>query len=124
LLLAPLDRLLHRVAGFQRCEIDRRRGAAEQRRLADPRGGLGQHRLGNPGHRHRPVAMDMRVDAAGNDDLSGSVDHPPGAERGEAARPTDRGDLLAGNADIGRLRPRGQDRKAAGHDDIEHVGLL
>ena len=26
------------------------------------------------GHRHRPVAMDMRVDAAGDDDLPGGVD--------------------------------------------------
>ena len=53
--------------------------------------------------------MDMRVDAARDDDLSRGVDHPPGAERGEAARRADRGDLFAGDADIGRFRTRGQD---------------
>ena len=123
LLLPVLDRLLHIHAALDRCEVDRRRGAAEQRRLADPRRRLGQFRLAVR-HRHRPVAMDMRVDAAGDDDLAGGVDDPPGAQRGEAPRPADRGDLLAGNPDIGRLRPRGQDGKPAGDDDVEHVSLL
>ena len=70
----------------------------------------------------------MRIDAAGDDDLAIGIDHPPHlsrwAERGEAARRADRGDLVAGDADIGRLGSRGQDGKAAGHDDIEHGGSL
>ena len=65
--------------------------------------------------------MDMRVDAAGDDDLARGVDDPPGAERGEAARRADRGDLLAGDADIGRLGPEGRTASAAGDDDVEHV---
>src|ERR1700730_15280066 len=76
LLVAPLDRLLDGVAALDRGKVDRRRRAAEQRRLADPRGGLGQFRLA-VGHRHRPVAMDMRVDPAGDDDLAAGIDHPP-----------------------------------------------
>src|SRR5579864_9387412 len=80
-------------------------------------------RLGDAGDRHRPVAVDMRVDAAGDDDLAGGVDDPPGAEGGERARPADRDDMLALNADIGRLRSRGQDGQAAGYDDVEHQCL-
>ena len=55
------------------------------------------------GHRHRPVAMDMRVDAAGDHDLPRGVDRAAGAERGEAARRADRDDLFALDADIGRV---------------------
>jgi len=124
LLLPELDRLLHGHAAFDRGEIDRRRRPTMERRLADPRGGFGQRRLGDAGGRHRPVAVDMRIDAAGDDDLARGVDHPSGAERGKAARRADRGDLLAGNADIGRLRPGGQDGQAAGNDDVEHWRLL
>ena len=81
LLLAPLDRLLNGVVPLDRGEIDRRRRAAMERRLADPRGGFGQRRLGDTGGRHRPVAVDMRIDAAGDDDLACGVDHPSGPKR-------------------------------------------
>ena len=48
--------------------------------------------------------MDMRVDAARNDDLPGGVDHPPRAQRGEAAGCAGRVYALAADADIGGAR--------------------
>ena len=68
--------------------------------------------------------MDMRVDAAGDDDLAGGVDDAAGTERGQAARRADRRDVLPGNTDIGRLRSGGQDNQAAGYDDVEQLKLL
>ncbi len=68
--------------------------------------------------------MDMRIDAAGDDDLAAGIDHPSGTERGEAARRADRGDLVPGDPDIGRLGSRRQDGEAAGYDDVEHGGSL
>ncbi len=109
--LPAFDRLLDRLAALDRGKVDRCRRAAVQGRKADPRGRLGQHRLGDA--RHRPAAMDMRVDAARNDDLPGGVDHPRRADRGEAAGRADRDDMLAGDANIGRLGTGGKDGKAA-----------
>ncbi len=51
----------------------------------------------------RHAAMDVRVDAAGNDDLPRSIDRPPGPDRGQTARRADRDDLPARHADIGRF---------------------
>ena len=68
--------------------------------------------------------MDMRVDAARDHDLARRVDDPSGADRGEAAGRADRGDVLAGDADIGRLGTRGQDGATACDDDVEHLSLL
>ena len=76
--------------------------------------------LGGAGDDDRPAAMDVRVDAAGDDDLARGIDGAAGAERGEAPRRADRGDLAAGNADIGRLRPRWQNGETAGNDNVEH----
>jgi hypothetical protein len=59
----------------------------------------------------------------GINDLSRGVDHPPGAERREAARRADRRDPLAGDADIGGLGTRGKDGDAARNDDVEHMSL-
>src|SRR2546429_842055 len=60
-------------------------------RSADPVRTVGQIRLRLPRCRHRPAAMDMRVDAAGDDDLAAGIDRAPGAERCEAPRrPEDR----------------------------------
>jgi len=57
--------------------------------------------------------MDMRVDAAGDHDLPRCVDGPSGADRGEAAGRSDRGEMLTGHTDIGWLRTRGKDGEAA-----------
>ena len=65
--------------------------------------------------------MDMRVDTARDHDLPGGVDDPPRAERREAARRADRGDPLAGHADIGGLGTRGKDGGAAVDDYVEHM---
>ena len=118
-LLPPFDRLLHRVVAVDEREIEDHRRAAEQRGLADPVGAIGHVRLGLAWHRHRPATMDMRVDAAGNDDLAGRVDDPA-AERRQGARRADRDDLLALGSDIGLFRAGGQDGGAAGDDDVEH----
>ncbi len=122
-LLAPLDRLLHAVAVADQGEIDDRGRAAMQCRLADAGRAFGHLVLGGAGHDDRPAAMHMRVDPAGDDDLAGGVDDAPGADRGEAARRADRRDLLAENADIGRLRPRGQHGEPARDNDVQHVSL-
>ena len=124
LLVPPLDCLMDRLAALDRGEIDRCRGAAVQGREADPRGRLGQCRLGDAGHRHWPVAMHMRVDATGDHDLPRRVDGPSGANAGKAAWRADRGNMLAGNADIGRLGARGEGGEAARDDDVQHVNLL
>ena len=67
--------------------------------------------------------MDMRIDAARNNDLTTGVDNPRRADRLQAARSTDRGDLAAGDTDIGGLRAGGQNGGAAGDDQIEHCAL-
>ncbi len=67
--------------------------------------------------------MDMRVDAARDDDLPRGVDDSPRAEGGKAARRTDRGDFFASNADIGGLGTGGKDSGAAGDDDVEQLSL-
>jgi hypothetical protein len=62
----------------------------------------------------------MRVDAARDDDLPGSVDDPRSADRRETSRPADGDDLAAADADIGRLGAARQNRNATGNDQIEH----
>jgi hypothetical protein len=54
-------------------------GAADHRRR------VGQLVLGAPRYDNRPAAMDMRVDPARDHDLPHGVDHPPRADRSEAA---------------------------------------
>jgi hypothetical protein len=68
--------------------------------------------------------MDMRVDAAGDDDLPGRVDGALGAQSGKAAGRADGDDPLALDADIGLLRAGGEHGGSAGNDDIEHGCLL
>ena len=65
----------------------------------------------------------MRIDAAGNDDLPGRVDDPRRADRRKAARRADRGDLAAGDPDIGGSGAGRHHRGAAGNDQIEHDTL-
>ena len=49
------------------------------------------------------------------------IDSPPGADRGEAARRADRGDLAAGDADIDQLRAGGKNGEPARDDDVQHL---
>src|SRR5271166_5878433 len=92
-LLPAFDRLLHVVAVPDQRKIDDRRRAAMQRGLADPCRPLGHLVLGRARYDDRPAAMDMRVDAAGNDDLSRCVDGAAGADRPKTARGADCSDL-------------------------------
>jgi hypothetical protein len=65
--------------------------------------------------------MDVRVDAAGDDDLAGGVDDPlrrPG--RPQATRRADRNDLVADNPDIEGSGSARHDRDTAGNNQIEH----
>src|SRR6185312_7288566 len=103
-LLSPLDRLLHVVVAVDESEIEDRRGAAEESGLADPVRTVGQVGLGLARRRHRPAAMDMRVDAARDNDLPGRVNRAAGTERREAAGRADRHDLVALDTDIDLLR--------------------
>ncbi len=67
--------------------------------------------------------MDMRIDAAGYDDLTAGVDDPRGAGRLQTARRANGGDLPSGDADFRRLRAGRRDCGAAGNDQIEHCTL-
>jgi hypothetical protein len=68
--------------------------------------------------------MDMRVDAAWNDNLPRCVDYPPGTEGGEAAGRADRGNVLAADANIGWFGTLGKDGGTARDDDVQHLSLL
>ncbi len=48
----------------------------------------------------------------------------PAPSVGEAAGRADRDDVLADDANIGRLRARGKDGKTVLYDDVEHLSLL
>jgi len=124
LLVTALDRLLDRLAALDRGEVDCCGRAAVQGGAADRRCRLGQCRLGDTGHRHRPIAMDVRVDAAGDHDLPRRVECSSRSDRGEAAGRADRGDMLTVDPDIGGLRTRGKHGGAARDNDVEHLGLL
>ena len=119
-LLPPLDRLLHGVAVADQREIEDRRCAAMERRLADPRRPIGHLMLGGAGNHDRPAAMDMRIDPAGNDDLPRRVDDPSGPESGETPGRANGYDLTAGDTEISRLRPRRKNREPVGDDDVQH----
>ncbi len=58
-----LDRLADRLRLGHRHEVDERRGAAEQRRPADLRGGGADRRFRLIGHGHRHAAVDVRLGA-------------------------------------------------------------
>src|SRR5689334_7057568 len=68
--------------------------------------------------------MDMRVDAAGDHDLAGGVEDPPAADRREAPRGADRGDLAADHNYIGRLGSARQNRGPARDDQVKHAAHL
>ena len=74
-LFALFDRVAHILALRGSGKVDHRGGAAMHRRLADDIRGRG---LGRRPVRSRqvPLAVHMRVDAAGDDDLAGRIDHP------------------------------------------------
>ena len=121
--LAPprLDRLLQPALRRAINKIEQCRGATEQCRAAHLIGRCAQLALVAAGKRDRHEAVDMRIDATGNDDLAGGVDDPPrGVSRAEAARCADRYDLLVGNRDIDGSGAAGHDCGAAGNDQIEH----
>ena len=121
-LLPPLDRLLHGVAVADQREIEDRRCAAMERRLADPRRPIGHLMLGGAGNNDRPAAMDMRIDPAGNDDLPRRVDEPAPAPRAPRTSGGANGyDLTAGDTEIGRLRPRRKNREPVGDDNVQHL---
>jgi len=48
--------------------------------------------------------MDVRIDAARDHDLSGSVNDPSAADLREASRRADRDDLASSYADVGGFR--------------------
>src|SRR5260370_26964801 len=68
--------------------------------------------------------MDVGIEAAGHPDLTAGVDGPECTARGPTPGTADRSDAASGNADIGRLGGAGQQRGAAGDDQIEHVKTL
>ncbi len=118
--LARLDRLPQRHLGQAEREIEQRRCAAMERGAADLIGPGAEHILVARPADDRHPGMDVRVDAARNDDLPRGIDHPRRTDRGEAAVGADRGDLAARNPDIGRFGRSRHHRGAAGNDQNEH----
>ena len=115
--LGRFDRLLDGAVVHALHEIDQRRGAAMQGGLADLRRRIGQH-VGPSRRAHRHQAMDVRVDAAGNDQ---TVLGRHGARRfRQRARPADQHDASVLHADIGSLGSRRQHAGAAGDGEVEH----
>src|SRR5215831_11513938 len=91
--LARLDRPLQWLVRRALDEIEQCRRPAVQCRAADLLGRRTQQVLVAARERDRHAAMDVRVDAAGYDDLTAGVDGSHGAGRLQAARCADRGDL-------------------------------
>ena len=101
--LARFNRALQWLVGRALHKIEQGRRTAVQCSTADLLGRRAQQVLVTAGKRDRHAAMDMRIDAAGNDDLIAGVDDPRGADRLQTARCANRGDLTSGDADIRRL---------------------
>jgi hypothetical protein len=107
--LAKLDRLPQRLVRRTQREIEHGRRAAVKRSAADLLGRRAQQILVAPRERDRRAAVDVRVDAARDNDLPGGVDDPRSTDRRKASgrRPWR---SCPANADIGRL-PRRQNHR-------------
>jgi hypothetical protein len=120
LAFAQLDRLLKWLVRRARREIEQGGRAAIEGGAADLLGRRAQEILVAAGERDRRAAMDVRIDTARHDELPGGIDDPGCADLGEASRRSDRGDLAAGDGQIGRLRAARQNHGAAGDGQVEH----
>jgi len=67
--------------------------------------------------------MNVRVDAAGYDDLTAGVDGPRGIGGLQTSGSANRGDLAGGDTDIRCLRAGRQDCCPPGDHQIEHCPL-
>ena len=119
-LVPPLDRLADALPLVPDGEVDERRGPAVERRPADHVGTCGIARAAVR-HRHRPLAMDMRVDAARDHQLAGGVDRPGRRIAPEGAGGGDGGDLLAGDGDVGDDRAGRRDDGSAADEQVQHL---
>src|SRR5215831_217443 len=90
--LSPLDRALQRLVRWAGREIEQGGGAPMEGGAADLLRRRAQQVLVAPRERDRRAAMDVRIDAARDDDLAGRINHPSRADDGEATRPADRRD--------------------------------
>src|SRR5215468_10430997 len=107
--LARFDRLLQRLVRRALSKIEQRCRTAVQCGTADLLGRRAQQVLVAAGERDRHAAMDMRIDAAGYDDLTAGVDGPLDAGRLQTARRANSGDLAPGDADFRPLRASRRD---------------
>ena len=121
--LAQFDRLLQRLIGWTLYKIKQGRRAAVQCSTADLLGRRAQQVFIAAGKRDWRTAMDVRINAARNDDLIAGVDDPRGIDRPQTAGCADSRDLAAGDADIRRLRTIRHDGSAAADDQIKHRAL-
>src|SRR5882724_9021060 len=87
--LTRLDRALQWYFRRAQREIEHRRRAAIERGAADLARRRAHDLLVATRQQDRHAAMDVRVDAAGHDDLARGVDDPAGTDCGEAARRPD-----------------------------------
>src|SRR5215472_18104894 len=102
--LARFDRLLQGLVRRALSKIEQRCRTAVQCGTADLLGRRAQQVLVAAGKRDRHAAMDVRIDAAGYDDLTAGVDGPRGAGRLQTARRANSGDLTSGDTDFRWLR--------------------
>ncbi len=93
------------------------------RGAADHVGAVGEAGLAVADRRNVPERVDVRVDAARDDDLAGGVDHAARLIVGEGAGARHGGDGLALNADVPGAGALRRHHLVAANDQIEHVFL-
>ena len=104
--------VVERFTGIRNREVDQRRDAA-----ARARAGAAAIVVGGRGAAERQLKMHVHVEYTGNDVVARSVDDLRVARRGESR--ADRGDLLAGDPDVGDYGARRGDDVPAADDSVE-----
>ena len=107
--------------GVAACEVDERGGAPEGSGAVGRFRGLCHHlRPAGSGVGHWNPYVGMRLNTAGQHQLTGSVDRPPRLNF-QRSRHSHDGDLLSLNSDIYFARPLGGHHLAAANNQVQHV---
>src|SRR5437870_4842874 len=121
--LAQFDRLPQRLVGWARGKIQQGRRATVKGSTADLFRRRAQQIFVAAGKRDWRTAMDVRIDAARDNDLIAGVDYPRCTGRLQSAGCADSSNLATGDTDIRWLRTVRHDGSAAADDQIEHYPL-
>ena len=120
ILVACRDGRLHALVRTHVGEVDQRGRAAPERRHADAVGPLGVED-GAVGDHKRVLHVNVRIDAAGHDDLVPSVDHPRCVSVGERPRRRNGDDCFAHDGHVALGDALGCHHVAAANNQIQHV---